>query len=722
MTKTNEADARVLIDGQLRSGGWQPAQITREGAATKEQSRALKRGRPDYVLYRKGSTRPLAVIEAKKRGKDLRAALAQGLNYAQKIGCPTVFASDGVLTLSAHSSNGKPLMVNNDEVRELPDEGFLLNFLSAHIWARGEVVKNSRELISIFRDASKTLRGEGLANIDAFAEFSQVLFFKILSEITDANDERAKDLPAHWSDIKNRTGGDLLDTYARSIGRLGKHYKGVFAPTVEIKNPATLEKIIARLDGYSLIDINADVKGDAYEYFLRQYNRQKNDLAQYFTPRHVVSAMVALCAPRLGEKIYDPFCGTGGILVAAFNRLKKTVAPGESEEEQIRRGNVLRNHSVYGADISRTASAAKMNMILAGDGHSNIERRDSLQNSEARGKYDVVITNIPFVPEYERDYIEHCLCAAAGRSGGRVCIIVPERVLDAPNYGDFRAKLVREWEIKRVISLPREIFRGFTSAKTSILYALWRGERQRQSVVSYIDVRNDGYTLDKKRNPLPGQNDLDDAVENRHLAIDGLRHLASAKNHHTLKPAMRQTLQTRCAAVPLGDIVKVAKRPIAITADMLCREPGMRSKDHRIYLREERLGFNVSVKNRHRILPGDLVFSRLHTQDGLFAFSDAEYHGTSTYLACIIDESRADRDFLFWALDKVVPTLSVVDTTGRENYKERDILALMVPLPPIAKQRKIIAAVKAAQEKVNAAAAALADAKEQFASQLFKAT
>ena len=536
MIVANEADARVLIDGQLRGGGWKPEQITRERAATAEQNRALGRKRPDYVLYRKDSTLPLAVIEAKKTGKDLRTALAQGLNYARKIGCPIVFASDGMLTVSAHAFDGKPLMVNSDEVRELPDEKFLLNFLTASIWTRGEVIKNSRELISIFSGASKTLRGEGLANIDAFAEFSQVLFFKILSEIADSGDERAKNLPAHWSDIKSRTGGDLLDTYTLAIKRLGDRYKGVFESAVEIKNPATLEKIVARLDSYSLINIKADVKGDAYEYFLRQYNRQKSDLAQYFTPRHIVSAMVALCEPRVGEKIYDPFCGTGGILVEAFNRLKKNTTPGESATERAKRENLLRNHSIYGADISRTASAAKMNMILAGDGHSNIERRDSLKNSGARGKYDVVITNIPFVQEYERDYIEHCLSAAAGRPGGRVCIIVPERILDSPHYADLRAKLVREWTIKRVISLPREIFRGFTSAKTSIIYAIWNEGKSRQSRISFVDVRNDGYTPDKKRNPLPGQNDLDDAVENRYLDIDGLPHSATKENNYILKP------------------------------------------------------------------------------------------------------------------------------------------------------------------------------------------
>lgn len=726
-TKTTEADARVLIDNQLRAKGWDNAQIAREGAATPEQNRALGRKRPDYVLYRKNSERPLAIVEAKKRGTNIRAALAQGLGYAKKLECPVVFASDGVLTVSAHASNGKPLMVNNEEVRELPGEGILLNFLHSRIWARDKVIQNSRELISIFSSTSKMLRAEGLANIDAFAEFSQVLFFKILSEIADSKDKRAKDLPAHWSNIKDRTGDDLLDTYTRAIGRLGKRYPDVFAPAVEIKNPATLEKIVARLDRYSLIDVRADVKGEAYEYFLRQYNRQKNDLAQYFTPRHVVSAMVAMCAPRLGEKIYDPFCGTGGILVEAFNFLKKNATPGENAAARARQEATLRDHSVYGADISRTASTAKMNMILAGDGHSNIERRNSLENTGARGKYDIVITNIPFVTEHEREYVEHCLSAVAGRPAGRACIIVPERILDAPQYADLRKQLAGEWTIKRVVSLPREIFRGFTSAKTSILYALWgdgngNAKSKQQSpraTMSYVDVQNDGYTLDRKRNPLPGENDLDDAVENRNAASHGLRHVASKENNYALKPDLRRELSSQYDAVPLADLVEVKNRKIKITADVVCREPGMNGKHHRISLREEREGFNVKVRTRRRILPGDLVFARLHTQNGLFAFSDAEYHGTSTHLVCAVNEEKVDKDFLFWVLDKVVPTLSVVDTTGRETYGESDILALPVPLPPRNKQESIVAGIKAAKAKVASAEEGLASAIEDFSAQLF---
>ncbi len=427
--KMREAEVRaLLIDTQLRDIGWKPSQITREGVATAEQRSALGRSKPDYVLYREGSKLPLAVVEAKARGKDLGTALKQGLIYANKISCPVVFASDGALVLTGHISNGKPLMENNEEVREFLSEQKLLNYQNDRIWKRGEVVQKSSQLISIFNTANKALNSEGLANVDAFAEFSQVLFFKIVSEIADSDPDRTERPTAHWHEIQNRAGADLLDSYKSALKRLSKQYPGVFATQIGMNSPETLEKIVSSLNKYYFIDVKADIKGEAYEYFLRRYNTQKSDLAQYFTPRHIVSAMVAICDPRLGERIYDPFCGTGGFLVEAYKHLQKNMFD-PSDKVLTKNRKSLRHDSVFGADISRTASAAKMNMILVGDGHSNITRCDSLKK-DVSGQYDVVLTNIPFGLEHELDCVQHCLSAVAGKPNGRVCMIVPERILE----------------------------------------------------------------------------------------------------------------------------------------------------------------------------------------------------------------------------------------------------------------------------------------------------
>jgi len=90
------------------------------------------------------------------------------------------------------------------------------------------------------------------------------------------------------------------------------------------------------------------------------------DLGEIFTPRHIVKTAVKLVNPRIGETIYDPFCGTGGMLIVAFKHIIDGMAHTDLNLK------TLKEDTLYGAELTRTASIAKMNMILAGDGHNNM--------------------------------------------------------------------------------------------------------------------------------------------------------------------------------------------------------------------------------------------------------------------------------------------------------------------------------------------------------------
>jgi type I restriction enzyme M protein len=75
------------------------------------------------------------------------------------------------------------------------------------------------------------------------------------------------------------------------------------------------------MDKINFTESDFDAKGVIFEYFLKR--RGKDDLAQYFTPRTVVRFMVNYLSPKLGEKVYDPFCGSGGMLIEAFNFVRR---------------------------------------------------------------------------------------------------------------------------------------------------------------------------------------------------------------------------------------------------------------------------------------------------------------------------------------------------------------------------------------------------------------
>ena len=113
--------------------------------------------------------------------------------------------------------------------------------------------------------------------------------------------------------------------------------------------------------------------------------------------------MVRLVNPQIGETIYDPFCGTGGFLIESFRYIYNNMARTSANL------TLLREHTVFGNEITNTARITKMNMILAGDGHSNIKMKDSLAHpidgSETyedeegvihhRG-FDIVLANMPY--------------------------------------------------------------------------------------------------------------------------------------------------------------------------------------------------------------------------------------------------------------------------------------------------------------------------------------
>ncbi|MEG7979291.1 MAG: SAM-dependent methyltransferase [Mollicutes bacterium UO1] len=267
-----------------------------------------------------------------------------------------------------------------------------------------------------------------------------------------------------------------------------KYGSDIFSP-LQLKNPATLKRIIDKLDKLSLTDINSDIKGDAFEYFLKVYlSKQQKDLGEYFAPRHIVKFLVKLTNPRFGEKVYDPFCGTGGILIEAYRHMYQKM-PRESQKLQI-----LKHKTIYGGEITQTARITKMNMILSGDGHNNIKRQDSLKNP-VRGEYDVVITNMPFslgnYPEYASLYalgsangnslcIEHCLTALnKDYADGRIALIVPEGILFDRKFTKLREYIYQNSYVENIISLPTGTFAPYSNVKTSVFYLTVRKTEQK---------------------------------------------------------------------------------------------------------------------------------------------------------------------------------------------------------------------------------------------------
>jgi len=531
-----EPDVRIQVNERLTNLGWDlkgaRKNVFLEQPKTESEKRKLKGKRPDYVLYAKGKDKPLIVIETKKQGSNIHTALEQGTKYAETLDAPIVFATDGVFYKSFHTLTHKPLLLNGEEVDELIREITAIQYLQAGTNQLDTIPKEVRlgrqELINIFDEANNTLRVEGLrAGIERFSEFANILFLKLFSELDDQREEQV-DWKLKWNFYKSKPEDEILlyinDTV---LPRISKIYKddNIFSP-LQIKDGRVLKKIIGKLDPLPLIDINSDIKGDAFEYFLKATTATGNDLGEYFTPRHIVKMMVKLVNPQITEKIYDPFCGTGGLLIESFRHIYNTMPRNDRTLE------LLRKTTIFGNEITNTARITKMNMILAGDGHSNIKMKNSLADPyEVENKFDVVVTNMPYsqttdygslydIPTKNGDSIcvQHCIKAIDRTSvNGRIAIVVPEGFLFRKDLQKTREYMLDKCNLQSVISLPQGVFLPYTGVKTNILYLTKVKQNSTQNHFWYFDIKNDGYSLDNNRRKLEGTNDVERFLENRKI-------------------------------------------------------------------------------------------------------------------------------------------------------------------------------------------------------------
>ena len=195
------------------------------------------------------------------------------------------------------------------------------------------------ELVKIFKKVNNLLRKEGLRDgFERFSAFAEILFLKLIDEFEKLNISEGNPKFEEcflWSHFISRFKDEdiaLLDFISDSVWKqLKNEYGDIFDSNFSIRKPRTLRAIIEEIDPINLTATDTDIKGDAFEYFLKTVTNGNKDLGEYFTPRHIVRTMVNMIKLRYGETIYDPFCGTGGFLLEAFKYLSARTDPANIE-------------------------------------------------------------------------------------------------------------------------------------------------------------------------------------------------------------------------------------------------------------------------------------------------------------------------------------------------------------------------------------------------------
>lgn len=532
---TLERDIENLIEQSLIEKGWiinlnnPKRNVFHQKTKSHEDNDKLKSLRPDFSLYTDHQmASPDIIIEAKKPNTNLAKAKLQALNYARILWSKIIIVSDGIQTKHYWVANEEELLEDDLQINSIQSADFYKKFLNSNSnqFKNKQISINSKEdLIAVFAFTNKKLRKAGITKgMERFFEFSNLLFLKLISE---NNDIISESISPHikWEAYKNKTWDELLsyinDIVIPSLEKIfnSRWEKTLFTKLI-IKDTIALRHIIDRLDGLNLSGIKTDIKGDAFEYFIQQYNSSNNDLGEYFTPRHIVNFLVKLANPKYGEKIYDPFCGTWGILISAFNHIKDSLLKDSHLTDVVLKD--IKENTVYGGEISSNARITKMNMILAGDGHSNINQQDTLLNP-VKWKFDIVITNIPFNLEGtakslyslfsdngNSQSIQHIVDSLNTKPTSRAYVIVPEAILNNNELKNLRRYLIANNLLKQIISLPSGVFLPYTEAKASVLILQWHNNHPVDSI-KYTIIKNDGFTLTQRRRKITNTiNDIEE--------------------------------------------------------------------------------------------------------------------------------------------------------------------------------------------------------------------
>ena len=406
-----------------------------------------------------------------------------------------------------------------------------LSELEQHLWA-----------------AASMLRGK-VDQADFKAYIFPLLFFKRLSDVylEEYNQALAESGGDHdfaafaenhrflmpdgclWSDVREVTQnvGQALVRAMRGIEAANPDtLYGIFGDAEWTDKTKLPDRILLDLlehfsaKNMSNSSVEPDVFGQAYEYLIKRFADQSNKKAgEYYTPRSVVRLMVDILDPQEGETVYDPACGTGGMLVEVVEHVRR--AGGRPQ---------MLYGKLFGQEKNvTTAAIARMNLILHGVEDFRVVREDTLRNPAfftggRLAQFDCVIANPPFSlkkwgreqwesdaygrnrtgvpPESYADWawVQHMVTSMVPITG-RVAVVLPQGALFRGGAeGGIRSKMLSADKVDVVIGLGPSLFYG-TGLAASIMVLRDKKRAERVGKVLIVDA-SDLFKKGRNQNTL----------------------------------------------------------------------------------------------------------------------------------------------------------------------------------------------------------------------------
>jgi type I restriction-modification system DNA methylase subunit len=246
--------------------------------------------------------------------------------------------------------------------------------------------------------------------------------------------------------------------------------------------------ILKMLNIKSILQTDTDFLGLLYEAFIR-YGYDNNSLGIVFTPRHITKYCAELIDVTAKDKVIDIACGSGGFLVASFDRMLSTY------KEMGIPHNVIRE-SLYGFDTNPTVWAlAALNMFFRGDGKSNIENAscfDDKSRMTVSDRFTKALLNPPFSQkeEPERDFIDAAMDTL--QTLGLMAVVVKSGIFADDENSLWRNGFLKKHTLLGMISLPGDLFYP-TAVDTTIMIAQAKRPQESKDKVFMAKIWNDGY-------------------------------------------------------------------------------------------------------------------------------------------------------------------------------------------------------------------------------------
>lgn len=404
-------------------------------------------------------------------------------------------------------------------------------------------------------DAANALRGP-IDPADFKTYVFPLLFFKWLDDtwrlhhgqaVDDFGDALTDEIEAdyhpfnvpdggHWQDVRNAKPGTLGATLHRTLQKLEQANPDRLANVFGDAQWANTDRLPERalrdlIDAFDRLTLDPehvanDVLGGAYEYLLREFaDASGRKAGEFFTPRAVVRLLVKVLEPQPGETVYDPACGSGGMLVETIGQVRED-------------GGDPRQLRLYGQEVSLTTSSiARMNLFIHDIEEFEIVRGDTLRDPKLRQpdghirQFDVVIANPPFSlknwgaedwagdpraacgvpPSSNGDFawVQHMV--ASMTDSGRVGVVMPHGVLfRAGRERDIRRCLIESGQLEAVIGLPTNLFYS-TSIPACILVFRQHLDAERDGHVLFVD--GSGRFVKGRNQNTMAEEDIDAIVE-----------------------------------------------------------------------------------------------------------------------------------------------------------------------------------------------------------------